>query len=60
LIKNHQKTVKMSKNSDKISPLRNDHHQVLAIGVDAGAKKGSKEGLIFTLEFSNLKNAKKQ
>jgi len=46
----------VTKNSDKISPLRIDHHQVLAMGVDAGGQKWSKEGLIFTLEFANLKN----
>jgi len=41
----------MSKNSDKNLPLRIDHHQVLAMGVDDGGQKWSKEGLIFTLEF---------
>jgi len=56
LTKNGQKTVKMSKNSKKKTPLRNDPLQVLAMGVDVGAKNRSKEGLIFTLEFSNLKN----
>jgi len=37
-------------------PLRIDHHQVLAMGVDDGGQNRSKEGLIFTLEFANLKN----
>jgi len=60
LIKNDQKWVKVSKNSEKKSPLRNDPLQVLAMGVDVGAKNRSKEGLIFTLEFSNLKNDEKQ
>jgi len=49
--KNHQKTVKIKKNSEKKSPLRNDPLQVLAMGVDDGGQKWSKEGLIFTLEF---------
>jgi len=53
--KNHSKWPKSDKNSDKNSPLRNDPLQVLAMGVDVGAKNRSKEGLIFTLEFSNLK-----
>jgi len=60
MTKNDQKWVKMSKNSDKISPLRNDPLQVLAMGVDDGGQKWSKEGLIFTLEFWNLKNDEKQ
>ena len=46
----------MTKNSEKKSPLRIDHHQVLAMGVDDGGQNRSKEGLIFTLEFANLKN----
>jgi len=50
----------VTKNSDKNLPLRNEHHQVLAMGVDVGAKNRSKEGLIFTLEFSNLKNNKNE
>jgi len=33
--------------------------QVLAMGVDAGAKKGSKEGLIFTLEFDKFEKREK-
>jgi len=32
---------------------------VLAMGVDVGAKKGSKEGLIFTIPFAKLKNSEK-
>jgi len=66
-LKNHskslkisQKTVKVSKNSGKKSPLRNDPLQVLAMGVDDGGQKWSKEGLIFTLEFSNLKNSENE
>jgi len=66
-LKNHskslkisQKTVKSDKNSEKKSPLRIDHHQVLAMGVDDGGQKWSKEGLIFTLEFSNLKNSENE
>jgi len=31
---------------------------VLAMGVDDGGQKGSKEGLIFTIPFEKLKNAK--
>jgi len=60
LIKNDQKMSKVSKNSEKKSPLRNDPLQVLAMGVDDGGQKWSKEGLIFTLEFSNLKNDKNE
>jgi len=37
-------------------PLRNDPPKVLAMGVDAGAKNRSKEGLIFKIPFSKLKN----
>jgi len=57
-LKNHLKWVKMTKNSDKISPLRNDPPQVLAMGVDVGAKNRSKEGLIFKIPFTKLKNTK--
>jgi len=49
--KNSEKSWKSDKNSDPKLPLRNDHHQVLAMGVDDGGQKWSKEGLIFTLEF---------
>jgi len=41
-------------------PLRNDPPQVLAMGVDVGAKNRSKEGLIFKIPFTKLKNMKKQ
>jgi len=58
--KNHSKWPKSDKNSDKNLPLRNDPHQVLAMGVDDGGQKWSKEGLIFTLEFWNLKNDKNE
>ena len=58
--KNGQKTVKTSKNSEKKTPLRNDPLQVLAMGVDDGGQKWSKEGLIFTLEFEKLKNDKNE
>jgi len=50
----------VSKNSDKISPLRIDPPQVLAMGVDVGAKNRSKEGLIFKIPYAKLKNVKKQ
>jgi len=60
LSKISQKTVKSDKNSEKKSPLRNDPLQVLAMGVDDGGQKWSKEGLIFTLEFWNLKNDKNE
>jgi len=60
LSKNSQKWVKMSKNSDQNLPLRNDPPQVLAMGVDVGAKNRSKEGLIFKIPYAKLKNVKKQ
>jgi len=60
LSKISQKTVKTSKNSEKKTPLRNDPLQVLAMGVDDGGQKWSKEGLIFTLEFEKLKNDKNE
>jgi len=40
-------------------PLRNDPPKVLAMGVDDGGQKGSKEGLIFKIPFSKLKNKSK-
>jgi len=59
-LKNHSKWSKMSKNSDQNLPLRNDPPQVLAMGVDDGAKNRSKEGLIFKIPFEKLKNSEKQ
>jgi len=40
-------------------PLRNDPPKVLAMGVDAGAKNRSKEGLIFKIPFEKSKNKSK-
>jgi len=37
-------------------PLRNDPPKVLAMGVDDGGQKWSKEGLIFKIPFQKLKN----
>jgi len=39
--------------------LRNDPPKVLAMGVDDGGQKGSKEGLIFKIPFAKLKNKSK-
>jgi len=60
LIKNHQKWVKVTKNEWSNFTLRNDPPQVLAMGVDVGAKNRSKEGLIFKIPYAKLKNVKKQ
>jgi len=50
----------MVKNSDQNLPLRNDPPQVLAMGVDAGAKNRSKEGLIFKIPYAKLKNSENE
>jgi len=39
--------------------LRNDPPKVLAMGVDDGGQKWSKEGLIFKIPFQKLKNKSK-
>jgi len=39
--------------------LRNDPPKVLAMGVDDGGQKGSKEGLIFKIPFEKSKNKSK-
>jgi len=39
--------------------LRNDPPKVLAMGVDDGGQKWSKEGLIFKIPFTKLKNKSK-
>jgi len=60
LSKNSQKWVKSDKNEWSNFTLRNDPLQVLAMGVDDGAKNRSKEGLIFKIPYAKLKNMKKQ
>jgi len=40
-------------------PLRIDPLKVLAMGVDDGGQKWSKEGLIFKIPFEKLKNKSK-
>jgi len=47
---------KLKKKKRHFLPLRNDPPKVLAMGVDAGAKNRSKEGLIFKIPFSKSKN----
>jgi len=50
---------KLKKKKRCFLPLRNDPPKVLAMGVDDGGQKGSKEGLIFKIPFEKLKNKSK-
>jgi len=50
---------KLRKKMRSFLPLRNDPPKVLAMGVDDGGQKGSKEGLIFKIPFTKLKNKSK-
>jgi len=66
-LKNHSKSLKISQKSLKTDKnewqnftLRNDPLKVLAMGVDDGGQKWSKEGLIFKIPYAKLKNTKKQ
>jgi len=47
---------KLRKKKSSNFTLRNDPPKVLAMGVDDGGQKGSKEGLIFKIPFQKLKN----
>jgi len=47
---------KLKKKKRHFFTLRNDPPKVLAMGVDDGGQKGSKEGLIFKIPFAKLKN----
>jgi len=60
MTRNEWKTWKVPKKQWSNFTLRNDPLKVLAMGVDAGAKNRSKEGLIFKIPFAKLKNVKKQ
>jgi len=50
---------KLEKKKRHFLPLRNDPPKVLAMGVDDGGQKGSKEGLIFKIPFQKFKNKSK-
>jgi len=50
----------VSKNSAQNFTLRNDPLKVLAMGVDDGGQKWSKEGLIFKIPFEKLKNSENE
>ena len=60
LSKNSQKSLKTDKNEWSNFTLRNDPPQVLAMGVDDGAKNRSKEGLIFKIPYAKLKNSENE
>jgi len=47
---------KLGKKKRCFFTLRNDPPKVLAMGVDDGGQKWSKEGLIFKIPFAKLKN----
>jgi len=60
LSKNSQKSLKTDKNEWSNFTLRIDPLQVLAMGVDDGGQKWSKEGLIFKIPFTKLKNSENE
>jgi len=59
MIKKNTLLKKLRKKKRSFFTLRIDPPKVLAMGVDDGGQKGSKEGLIFKIPFAKLKNKSK-